>query len=274
MSSNKKTFKTLKNITIGSDPELFLTTLKGMVISAEGKLGGTKDNPRKLSNLGHAVQEDNVMVEFNIPPVKGEDEFVRELKLTMDLIKKDVLKGEYELLAIPSSFLSKEECSTDQAITVGCEPDFNAYTGEENPTCDIDVIPCKRYCGGHIHIGTSTEMGEDEKMALITFMDVFVGAPSSILDLDVYRKNIYGQMGRMRFTDYGVEYRTLSNWWLGSEENQRFIFKQTMIAIEYYNNCRGVLSEALKTLILEGKFLEVCNICNISVSKEKVHVMD
>ena len=257
-------FSKIKNITIGSDPEEFLQTLDGKIISAEGKLGGTKDNPRKLTEVGHYVQEDNVMVEYNIPPVTGEDEFVRELGIAKEIIEKDVLEGKYVLVAEPSAELTPKEVFTEQGLLIGCEPDYNSYTGETNPTVDLFLDPLIRYCGGHIHIGTSTKMSDEEKRNLIQFMDVFVGCPSNILDEDERRKKMYGQLGRMRYTSYGVEYRTISNWWLKSEKTKRFIFRQTMAAIDHYNKNKGVLTKKTIDLLVNNKYNIICEIFNFA----------
>ena len=263
-------FSPLSNITIGSDPEEFLQDLTGRIVSAEGKIGGSKESPRKLSEVGHAVQEDNVMIEYNIPPVVSEDDFVRELNLTKDLIMEHVLKGAYTMVALPSANLQPEEVFTEQGQTIGCEPDYNAYTGEMNEVCDLLLEPTRRFCGGHIHIGTSTEMSDEQKRNLIKFMDIFVGCPSSILDTDEGRKNMYGQLGRMRFTSYGVEYRTVSNWWLESDKTKRFIYKQTMKAIEAYNKSKGILEKEIEQTLLNKNYEKICKRFKIPMLKRSV----
>ena len=55
----------MSGITIGADPELFLRD-GDAITSAIGLIGGDKYEPR-LVTLG-AVQEDNVLAEFNIDP--------------------------------------------------------------------------------------------------------------------------------------------------------------------------------------------------------------
>ena len=58
---------------IGSDPELFLEDANGKVISAIGKIGGTKKRPKPVKALGKgfAIQEDNVLLEYNTPAAKS-----------------------------------------------------------------------------------------------------------------------------------------------------------------------------------------------------------
>ncbi|MDP6584704.1 MAG: hypothetical protein QF535_08590, partial [Anaerolineales bacterium] len=69
---------------IGADPEVFLAdTRTGGVFPVCGLIAGTKEKPLALpdrkkyqgSQTGYFMQEDNVMAEFNIPPVTNAEEF-------------------------------------------------------------------------------------------------------------------------------------------------------------------------------------------------------
>ena len=64
-------------LAVGADPELFLRRKDGTPQSSEGLVGGSKDEPLAIPGLadGFAVQEDNVTVEFNIPPAQTSTEF-------------------------------------------------------------------------------------------------------------------------------------------------------------------------------------------------------
>ena len=65
-------------MTIGTDPELFLRDERtGAVASVVGLIGGTKEEPLPMEGMreGFALQEDNVMLEFNIPPAEDETQF-------------------------------------------------------------------------------------------------------------------------------------------------------------------------------------------------------
>ena len=68
----------MTKFTIGCDPEFFLTDALGGFISAIDLVGGTKHDPRPLHDLGEGfnVQEDNVAVEFGVPPAKNQDEWI------------------------------------------------------------------------------------------------------------------------------------------------------------------------------------------------------
>ena len=55
----------------------------------------------------------------------------------------------------------------------------------------------------------------------------------------------HGNAGCFRFKDYGVEYRTLSNFWIASDELIEWAFNKTKEAVELVN------SGAVKDIISE-----------------------
>lgn len=64
-------------------------------------------------------------------------------------------------------------------------------------------------------------------------MDLHLGVPSLVLDKDTERRKLYGKAGAFRPKPYGVEYRTLSNFWIWSEENIKWAWDQTNKAIQF-----------------------------------------
>ena len=67
---------------------------------------------------------------------------------------------------------------------------------------------------------------------IVQALDIILGLESVILDKDARRKEMYGKAGAFRFKDYGVEYRTLSNFWIKDDNNIKWAFKKTIKAIE------------------------------------------
>ena len=62
--------------TFGSDFEIGVANIKKKkIIPVCGLLGGTKDDPKEIGNYCQ-VQEDNVMAEFNIPPVNHVEDWM------------------------------------------------------------------------------------------------------------------------------------------------------------------------------------------------------
>jgi hypothetical protein len=234
------TKRVIKKVTLGADPELFVEKL-GEIVSAEGMIGGTKEEPKVISEKGHAIQEDNVMVEFNIPPCSTEDEFVEELEFVEEYLEQLVALKGCKLNYSASAELDEKYLQTEQAKRFGCDPDLNVYLKDINKAPDADTN--LRTCGGHIHIGYENpdlEVSEE----IVIAMDIMLGLPSVSIDEDNRRKEMYGAAGCFRFKDYGVEYRSLSNFWLKTEELKRWAFNKTMEAIDLVNS--GIVPDLLE----------------------------
>ena len=195
-------------LTIGADPELFLKDKSGQYKSSIGLIGGSKEVPFPLGRQGCAVQEDNVAVEFNIPPASHMRSFVDSIQYGMDEIKKIV--PDLELAIEATAEFPEAELQTPEAKVFGCDPDFNAWTRSKNPR-PRSMNPQLRSAGGHVHFGYTAELAKDK---LIKACDLFMGVPSVLMDGDARRRELYGKAGAFRPTSYGVEYRVLSNFWL------------------------------------------------------------
>jgi len=268
----------VRDFSIGADPELFLER-NGEIISAEGLIGGTKEDPKPISEEGHCIQEDNVMVEYNIPPCTSAEDFVAHNEFVLShLTVLAALQDRARLNFSASAELDKKYLKTDQSKRFGCEPDFNAWLR------DINESPCSRTnlrtCGGHIHVGyENPEVETSEK--IIKAMDAILGVASINLDTDDRRREMYGKAGAFRFKDYGVEYRSLSNFWIKSPESMRWAYNKTIEAIELVNS--GLIDEIsekfgqqIQTVInsndkqgAKALELEIANVVNINLKKVK-----
>ena len=59
-----------------------------------------------------------------------------------------------------------------------------------------------------------------------------IGLPAVLIDTDKQRRKLYGKAGSMRHKDYGVEYRTVSNFWLSSQELTPWGYDRTLWATQ------------------------------------------
>jgi hypothetical protein len=213
---------------IGADPEVLITNKYGHYKSAVGMVGGTKQNPKPIDNLGHAIQEDNVSVEFNIPPANSLTSFRASIHKVLDHIRSilpDYLIDKASAVSFPP-----EELDTMEAQTFGCEPDYNAWTKHVNPkpqTADENL----RSAGGHIHVGSDVAI--NNSIAVIRAMDLFLGVPSIALDNGTLRRKLYGSAGSFRKKSYGAEYRTLSNFWIFDDSLISWAYQGTQRALEF-----------------------------------------
>ena len=215
--------------TIGCDPELFIKKRYGSYKSAVGLIGGSKWAPKKLDEVGHAILEDNVALEFNIAPAQSQDAFRASIHKVLDHFRS--ILPEYELDTASAVSFPAEELDTPQAQEFGCEPDFDAWRkGAVNPKPHAKDENL-RSCGGHIHVGS--EIAQKEPLAVIQAMDLFLGVPSVALDNGELRKQLYGKAGCFRKKDYGVEYRTLSNFWIFQDKLIDWAYERTQDALEF-----------------------------------------
>jgi hypothetical protein len=129
-----------------------------------------------------------------------------------------------------AAYFPKEELVSEQAKVFGCDPDFNAWTGEMNPKPQA-ADETLRSCGGHLHVGYPIE--EIEPRRLIKFMDLFLGVPSVVMDDGDLRKQLYGKAGAYRPKHYGAEYRTLSNFWVKHPDLTAWAWRATAEAIDH-----------------------------------------
>lgn len=215
--------------TIGTDPEFFLTKGDELVSSQSAKIQGTKHEPVALKN-GGTIQRDNVAVEFATVPADDGKDFVEKVRSCL-IDTYDMLPKGHDLIVEPSATFDQVHLTDPEAQEFGCDPDFNAYTVSmnEKPWCGDSGF---RSCGAHIHVGCLGSDGKalkglgflltfDGKILAIKSMDLFHGTISTVLDNSnaaVKRRELYGKAGAHRPTDYGVEYRVLSNYWMKSPE--------------------------------------------------------
>jgi len=229
---------------IGADPELFIIEkATGNLVSAHGLLPGDKKNPFKVPH--GAVQVDGMAAEFNIDPAKTANEFVRNVKSVMRSLQK-IVGSKYKLVAIPTAHFGKEmiDAQPQEAKELGCDPDFNAWTGRQNPTPEVDTP--YRTGAGHVHIGwtngqnINSQQHLDVCEHLIRNLDLYT-TPFLKMEDDVLRRELYGKAGAYRPKEYGVEYRTPSNVWLTDDRSIRLMWKLVRAAIKACVQGKGMV---------------------------------
>lgn len=222
---------------LGCDPELFLMNSQGKILSAIGKLGGTKSHPIQVEGMakGYSYQEDNVLVEYNIPPADCLRSFVKANTTMMDFLNKKVSSElNCHLKAQTSHIMDGDQLEDPRAHIFGCEPDFNVWTLQPNPR-PLAKNRALRSAGGHIHIGMPN-MSRVDKVMIGRLLDLHLGLWSVTKDTDKRRRELYGKAGSIRFKPYGLEYRTLSNFWLRDEKYMERVYVATEKVLSLYKN--------------------------------------
>lgn len=126
----------MNNITLGADPELFMVDAAGGLISAIGRIGGSKDQPKELLELGKgfAVQEDNVAVEFNIPPSDSKLQFRTNINKAMSYLSDLVAQQGLMFVNLSAKEFPAAQLDNPKALEFGCDPDFDAWNrAQPNP---------------------------------------------------------------------------------------------------------------------------------------------
>jgi len=211
----------MNTMRLGCDPETFLQDKNGSPISAIGYINADKWNPMQIPDMepGYTLQEDNVSLEYGIPPAASADAFVDSIQRVM--AKSLDYLPELAFSKLSCIIFPEEQMQNPLAYIFGCEPDFNAWTGKTNKKPE-PPHPLMRSAGGHVHVETTRDPIE-----VVRAMDLFLGVPSVLMDKGEMRKTMYGAAGAHRKKSYGVEYRTLSNFWIFEEKYIRWVWSQT-----------------------------------------------
>lgn len=221
------------SVRFGSDAEVFLQDATGRFFPACGLIGGTKEEPLKLTSDGVMVQEDNVMLEFNVPVSSTSKEWVANLQRAMDISFKKIPPTMRPVIVATARF-DPLLLNNEQAMTFGCEPDFNAWTMEQNPKPNPED-PTMRSAAAHVHISWKDPTDMEQKMRLIQLADIFVTLPSLQESPDTERRKLYGKAGAFRPKEYGVEHRVLDNYWLQHRDYMEAVFLRYQRAIRALN---------------------------------------
>ena len=234
----------MPKFTIGADPEVFLETIKrNHIVPSQGRVLGTKTEPWLMPGYystpyggKFATQRDNVAAEFNIPAVDRETSFVNSIVNGRTMLLKSIPYAKRKNIQISrksSALIDEKYLNNEEALNFGCEPDFNAWTISENKIDRSAIDPRFRTAGGHVHVGYHQFSKNMNPVALVRAMDLFLGVQSIFIDPDKERRTLYGKAGAYRPTDYGIEYRVLSNFWIHENKLIQWVFRQTEQAFNF-----------------------------------------
>jgi hypothetical protein len=250
----------IKSLVIGSDPEFLIRNSDNEVVSAIDYISGTKDYP--LVSKHGMLQHDNIMAEVNSNPSSTLEEFILNHSLIMKDLEDHISKYNLHVDYSTSAHIASEMLLLNPAtMRSGCEPDYNAWSdeGRETNRPPSYFSNNMRAAGGHIHISfDQAEEVEGSRVAFARTLDMILGVPSVILDVNGgLRKELYGKAGAVRYKHKskkdpydGIEYRVLSNFWVGNKELQTWVWDGVN---QVYSNLEELYSKALyhKDTIIE-----------------------
>jgi hypothetical protein len=231
-----------------------------------GSHAKTADNGTKLGAV-----RDGVQVELTIPASDCRRWFAMEIGCAFRTLKKRLDEMQTEGKKFELSFrqvieVDKEELaklSADSRV-LGCQPSFNFY--EQNSTIGVDPATyTKRSAGGHLHFGLPKHlMPERDKLPIL--FDIILGNTSVLIDRDpnaAERRKVYGRAGEFRRPRHGIEYRTLSNFWLRSKELVGLVTGLGRLAIWILDSSVEKPGEDLKPWPADKALVDLVNVDDI-----------
>lgn len=223
---------------------------RGLLLGRVERMAAEDEDPPALRFGDYAVQEDNVMLEFNIPAYTRRDYFTSAIGKILNVIETNILgpKKLFSKVEVMNTFKAEDIAEFPQALQVGCLADMDAYsegTRERQPF-NITHFGNHRFCGGHIHV--QYNKGRVPAHVFVQYMDLFAYLPFLKHDRQKMRRMFYGQPGIYRDKPYGIEYRTPSNFWLGQKfrdsGNIDLMIENVFVLARLANDSPSILSEA------------------------------
>lgn len=250
----------IRKFTIGADPELFIINEKtGKVVSSIGLIPGIKGEPYVSEDMpkGFGLETDNILAEFNIPPVTSCEGFINAMNYMKDYIKNFVKKinPDYGIKCSAYEVVDEDQLQSEEAKEFGCSVDYNCYTEAPNPKPD-GALTNGRSAGCHIHCGYENPNVETS-LKLIRYFDTYVGLVSVLYDQDVRRRTLYGKAGCFRLCEYGFEYRPLSAAMYANDKLMRVIWNGVIQAIDAYNKGRMLPDSAYVRKAIDNSDVEL-----------------
>ena len=267
-------------LVVGSDPEIFLINKKGELQNALNILPGSKHKPFPTEH--GSIQPDNILAEFNSLPSFSLEEFINNHRLILNDLNNFIEPLDLQLDFVASAIGSEELLSDPRTQVSGCEPDFNvwkckALTSKYKLTANYApsyLYTNIRAAGGHLHISfdqADDDVNYSNRFKFVKALDYNLGVLSVIHDNDVRRRELYGKAGAFRPKNKakrdsynGIEYRTLSNFWLKSEELMKLVYNKVS---EVYHNLDEFADKAefykddIKSIINKGLVKESVLFC-------------
>lgn len=217
-------------VLIGCDPELFVFSLEeNRYVSGHNMIPGTKEAPYEVPD--GIIMVDGMALEFGVKPCSTAKQFAARIA-TVKASIQEIIGPTFRLDAVPSVVFDEDIIKEQppEALELGCDPDYNAFSGVKNQT-PVPPSPGFRSGGGHVHIGWGSDFDtfspahQEDCRVMVVALEGTLNVPSVAWDDDKKRTKLYGAPGAYRPKPYGVEYRVLSNRWLNSPKTIDYVFK-------------------------------------------------
>ena len=223
-------------VSFGCDPEFFFKNDKGIV-------GAEKVFPKDGLTVGINNSKfiiDGVQAELNPAPSTCRQLLANEISRCFAGLD-EVMKTKGVVADFSQTVeVDKENFDnlSDDSKKFGCSASKNIYKSPSKSKIKVDpMVYRKRSAGGHIHLGRTSDITSevlDNPKKIVPILDILLGNTCVLIDRDIgniERRKNYGRAGEHRTPKHGLEYRTLSNFWLKNYKLMSFVFGMARFAV-------------------------------------------
>jgi hypothetical protein len=250
----------------GSDPEIFVEDALGEVIPAYTFL------PPKDLRGELACYHDGFQAEFEAQPGLCQDGVALSIRKRLAKLAGRMPEGSRfstrSVVEINPYILRH---APQEVVDFGCRPSLNAYGMVVPPIPDPREFPI-RFAGGHIHWGLDPTVRQAPDyptriLEAIKMVDATIGLLGVSLAEgrdDPRRREHYGLAGEYRLPKHGVEYRTLSNFWLATPAVYHLVFTlgRAALRLGYHGHRQALLP------IPDAEVVEAINTTNPAMARD------
>lgn len=281
---------------LGCDPELFVAGADGNVIGAEKFMPEAGLQTRHSNGVIYGGKSniviDGVQIEFHTSATSCRANIANEIAATFRTLKAHLAErkdGSRPIFDAVVKVSKKEmESLSDKSRELGCAPSLNFNDAKATISASAKTS-LTRAAGGHIHFGLSGDYPTNSLLwppgvkfqEMVPVCNMMLGIPGVLIDRDpeaATRRKTYGRAGEFRLPNHGLEYRTLSNFWLRSYQLFSIVFglaKQVVGIMCTYPNDQKLVEiyswDARKeflNLVDQKKVAEVINTNDLAGAKE------
>lgn len=255
---------------IGGDPEVFVVDGKDKVIPSWKFLGEKEKQANVISDQLRdcKVYWDGFQAEL-APVGRGciayySDTVQAGLVKIWDLAKKYDKTAKLSFKPVVEVDAETLKSAEQKFVDLACMPSVNVYGDAGIPVADVRELG-QRFAGGHIHFGVS--MTPEQLKKVVRSLDGVLGVCGVLIAQgldDPYRRMYYGRAGEHRLPKHGLEYRTLSNYWLAHPAMLHLTYEIARMAVKFgYSGLYASCWEAE-----EQEVRDIINTCDIASAKK------
>jgi hypothetical protein len=160
------------------------------------------------------------------------------------------------------------ELAGEAQVSLGCDPSRNAYGMWGRCVLEPRRLSW-RFAGGHIHFTlVEAERTPENIRYLVKTLDALVGIPAVCLaqNYDHFiRRRYYGLAGEYRLPAHGLEWRTLSNFWIMHPRAFMLVFDLARHAL---NVGRARLRNVFVGATNESAIAQTINYCDVKSARD------